>query len=150
LAQTHFQVVNPLILTLPIDVQSPKTHELLSNFTSSINNNPLGNRQLPAKFDVAASRQPASPKRNGGGSAANLGLIHLDWLGFRRADGQLQRSDMARIARKLRTPNRRRSDIDSDIDRGEKNIFCLSGPSVGYRDLVLTTRVFWITHPRTN
>jgi hypothetical protein len=41
----HFQTVNPLILTLKIDVLTAKIHELLSIFTASINNKPSANRQ---------------------------------------------------------------------------------------------------------
>jgi hypothetical protein len=74
----HFQTVNPLILTLQFDVLAPKNHELLSNLTSSINNNPSGNRQ-----ETSANRQPRAQRRDGsplgqspgdGGSAVNLPL----------------------------------------------------------------------------
>jgi hypothetical protein len=80
----HFQTVNPLILTLPIDVSPPKNHELLSIFTSSINNNPSGTRQEPsANRQFQRSGSPAHrPHRavNLARPALDNCMVGFDWI----------------------------------------------------------------------
>jgi hypothetical protein len=60
----HFQTVNPLILTLKIDIRTLKNHDLLSIFTTSINNkpsgDPSGNVNEPSGTAIAAARQRAA------------------------------------------------------------------------------------------